>query len=188
MPVADPLIASFVVMMSLTLVSVCTITDVLDRRIPNHFLAMALSVALICHGIDSGVSGILGSIGGLGVGLAILLPLYMLGGTGAGDVKLLGVVGALLGAKAVMAAGAGALISGGLLGGAWILWVVFRAHISALIIRYAPFERFAGMLEGSDISPEPEIRGTSIPYAPAIAIGTYISIWYFDLLKPLAGP
>jgi len=184
--VIDPTISSVIAITALALVSACSVTDILSRRIPNQFLVAALSLALICHGYDSGASGLFNSILGLGIGMAMLLPFYLLGGTGAGDVKLLGVVGALLGTQGVFIAGPATFVCGGLLGGAWILWRILDAYFRAQFLSLTQLKS-VGLLPMIGLMPQVKIRGTSFPYAPAIACGTYIAIWYFDLLRPAAG-
>jgi len=184
--VVDPTISSVIAITSLALVSACSVTDILSRRIPNQFLVTALALALICHGYDSGAIGLIKSTLGLFIGMAMLMPFYLLGGTGAGDVKLLGVVGALLGAQGVLVAGAATFVCGGLLGGAWILWRIIDAYFKAQFLSYTQLKS-VGLFPMIGLMPQVKIRGTSFPYAPAIASGTYIAIWYFDLLRPAAG-
>jgi prepilin peptidase CpaA len=62
------------------------------------------------HGWD----GFLFSLGGLGMGLACLMFFYIKGGMGAGDVKLLGAIGTILGPSQVVFAFAFAAMLGGL--------------------------------------------------------------------------
>ncbi len=182
----DPITASVVALTSLILVSACSVTDIVDRRIPNLFLAMALSLALISHGLGGGLAGLLDSFIGLAVGLGLLMPFYLLGGTGAGDVKLLGVVGALLGIKGVLVTGAATLICGGVLGIAWLLWRVADAWFAAQFASYTRLKS-VGQLPMNAVLPNAKLRGTTIPYAPAIACGTFFAIWYLGLLSPAAG-
>lgn len=71
-----------------------------QRRVPNLLLAAAavpalLSFALFQHGLLG--SGMLASTAGLAVGVLPWMPGYLLGKVGAGDVKLSGVQGFLLG-------------------------------------------------------------------------------------------
>jgi len=70
--------------------------DLRTRRVPNPLTAgLALSgLGFAAAGI-SHVSGA-ASLAGLCLGLALMLPGHLLGGTGAGDVKLFGAAGALL--------------------------------------------------------------------------------------------
>lgn len=184
MTTIDPIATSVITVTLLVLVTACSVTDIKSRRIPNLFLATALSLAFICHGFDSGISGLFGSFVGLLIGMALLMPIYMVGGTGAGDVKLLGVVGALLGSHGVLVAGVATLVSGGLLGVAWMLWRILDAVVATHFVRFTQL-RSAGLSHVDVSASKVKILGTSFPYAPAIACGTYVAIWYFGLLGPI---
>ncbi len=73
------------------------VTDVRSSKIPNIITFPLASIGLIIHGISDGVEGVLFSLEGLALGFGLLLIFYMLGGMGAGDVKLLSAVGAIIG-------------------------------------------------------------------------------------------
>lgn len=81
------------------------IIDVRTRRIPNWLTVSAFFAALAFYvfgggsnfGVDSGFQGLLYSLGGFAVGFGILFVLWLIGKGGAGDVKLMGAVGAWLG-------------------------------------------------------------------------------------------
>jgi prepilin peptidase CpaA len=93
---------------------IAAVTDVRDGRIPNW---LTVSLAAFGFGVQSwehGWDGFLFSLGGLGIGLACLLFFYIKGGMGAGDVKLLGAIGAILGPGQVVLAFACAAMLGGL--------------------------------------------------------------------------
>lgn len=90
------------------------ITDVRRGRIPN-WLTISLAVfGIVIHSWEYGWEGFLFSLGGLGMGLACLMFFYVKGGMGAGDVKLLGAIGTILGPSQVVMAFAFAAILGGL--------------------------------------------------------------------------
>src|SRR5690349_371597 len=74
--------------------------DLRARRIPNILTFGAAALAIVAHAIDGGASGALAAIAGWLVGAAIFFPVFALGGIGAGDIKLLAAVGALLGPAA----------------------------------------------------------------------------------------
>jgi prepilin peptidase CpaA len=60
-----------------------------------------------------GDHGFLWALGGAAIGFGVLFPFWLLRMMGAGDVKLMAMVGALLGAEAVLPALIGSLIAGG---------------------------------------------------------------------------
>lgn len=81
----------------LTLVSLAVIFDLKQRRIPNPLILTGLLFAFAYRMYFSGYSGLFSTIQGLLLGIALLIIPFLMGGMGAGDVKLLGVVGALKG-------------------------------------------------------------------------------------------
>jgi prepilin peptidase CpaA len=84
-------------------------------------------LALAIHAWLGGTQEALFGLAGLATGLGLFLVLYVTAGIGAGDVKLMGAVGALVGPY-------GALISGGLailVGGAYAVGVmVYRSSLT----------------------------------------------------------
>lgn len=93
---------------------VCSYTDLKERKILNIILFPAAGLALILHLVFSGVDGAVFWVKGTLTGLALLFLPFLLGGIGAGDVKLLGVVGAFKGAAFVVAAFLCAALIGGI--------------------------------------------------------------------------
>jgi prepilin peptidase CpaA len=132
------------------------IDDLARRQIANWIPLAALAAGF---GWQIGQSGLLGLLyAGIGMvtGFAVFLIFYLLGGMGGGDVKLMAGFGALLGfhrlvEAALWTAGLGGLIAAGFLG--------VRALRRAL-------GRTAK--QGQDQE--------SIPYAPAIALGVWLSL------------
>jgi prepilin peptidase CpaA len=78
-------------------VSVAAITDVWKFMVHNVLTIPLLLSGLVYHGIVGGWEGFMGSVLGSLCGFAILIAFYVLGGMGAGDVKLLAALGAWLG-------------------------------------------------------------------------------------------
>ena len=107
----------------------CASFDVLFRRIPNRLTYPAMLMAVLYHCIVGGTAGLVLTLGGLGVGTAMLMPFYLLKGMGAGDVKLMGVVGACLGPKEVFHA----FLWTGLTGGLYAL-ILLAFHPHQLVI------------------------------------------------------
>ncbi|MCA9178358.1 MAG: prepilin peptidase [Planctomycetales bacterium] len=73
--------------------------DFFERRIPNWLTVTTVLLAFFYYGRVWGMPGLLFSLQGFAVGFATLLVLWLCGGGGGGDVKLMGAVGALFGAK-----------------------------------------------------------------------------------------
>jgi prepilin peptidase CpaA len=83
------------------------------RRIPNWLTVPGALAGLAANAILQGWHGALISLEGAGLALALLLPLVLLRGFGAGDWKLMGAMGAVLGWREMLAVlFASALISG----------------------------------------------------------------------------
>jgi len=78
------------------------ILDLRYQRIPNALTFPTILIALAYAGFTRGVDGLLFSTGGMVLGMATLIVPYLMGGMGAGDVKLLGAVGAILGPLGVV--------------------------------------------------------------------------------------
>lgn len=76
-------------------------TDIRSRRIPNWLTFPAIIAGILYHFFTAGIQGGLLSMAGVLMGMAFFLPFYIKGGTGAGDVKLMGAVGAFLGPRGV---------------------------------------------------------------------------------------
>ena len=131
------------------------------------------------------------SFAGLGIGLAMLMPLYVLGAMGAGDVKLLGVAGAFLGPAGAILAGLATFIIGGIYGLVWIGLRQIRAGKLAVVRAWFANLRLAIpgamlWLASSTTSPnspgrvairEAQRKDSTFAYAPAIALGVAVAIW-----------
>ena len=89
-------------------------TDLRSFKIPNWLTMPAMVAGLLSHALINGFPGVLFSLKGLGLGLALFLILYLMGGMGAGDVKLLAAVGSYIGPEGVLSAGIMAMLLGGL--------------------------------------------------------------------------
>lgn len=76
---------------------ICFITDLKEQKIYNKVIFPALFGAISLHFILNGFDGLKLSLLGLLIGFVMLLIPYFLGGIGAGDVKLLALIGAVKG-------------------------------------------------------------------------------------------
>jgi prepilin peptidase CpaA len=169
-------------LMLLLIAAACV--DVKRGRIPNWLVFAGAGFAIVYNGVgftlfDNSFSlpflrgnGWLVALNGLGIGLVAFLPLYLLRAMGAGDVKLMAMVGAFLGPWNALYAALATLIAGGLLAIGFLLWTgTVRRTLQniSLILRGTLLTAPAGFvnLHAS--------RGTStgnLPYGVAIAAGT----------------
>lgn len=78
-------------------------TDFQYRKVPNLVLLAALGILLVAMltGLDGGSVSAAARLAGFGLGLAAMLPAYLMGRMGAGDVKFFAVVGAFIGPSAL---------------------------------------------------------------------------------------
>src|SRR5690349_8197127 len=75
--------------------------DVRYRRIPNVLVLATLIAGFSINIAFSGLSGMVSSLEGLGLALLPMLLMHIFGALGAGDVKLFGAVGTVLGVSQV---------------------------------------------------------------------------------------
>jgi prepilin peptidase CpaA len=68
-----------------------------SRRIPNWLTVSGFFTGLALNGLFGSWHGVLEGLKGAGLGLLILLPLVLMRGLGAGDWKLMGGLGAIVG-------------------------------------------------------------------------------------------
>lgn len=182
----DDTLKAAIVLPLLFVVTVCAITDISSHRIPNIVLGPALSLAFLINVLLAGFGGFVECALGLLFGLAVMFPLYFAGGTSAGDVKLLGVVGAFLGTSGAIVAGLATFVIGGILGILFIVWRLVQASFSA---HGAKLVRSAGATGPSldDSDDRDTSRNAEFPYAPAIACGTYFSLWHLGYFSQVLG-
>jgi prepilin peptidase CpaA len=168
------------VLLLMLLVMFCSASDLSTRRIPNAVLLPALVAALFLNSLAGGLTGLIDSVAGLAIGIVMLLPLYILGRMGAGDLKLLGVVGSILGAWGAIVAGFATMIAGGILGILYLAWLLMKPDVIARMSHLASF--FTGK-EPPNVVAFESVRAAEIPYAIAIAAGTFCTLIYLDLVN-----
>jgi prepilin peptidase CpaA len=154
--------------------------DLVENRIPNLLTIAALGAGLLAHSIFDGLDGFIGAFAGAGVGLACLLPLYLGKGMGAGDVKLMGAVGAFLGPVNAFLAAALALVFGAVLAVAIILWrlVESRTALSSSLSGH-------GAAAATSPATMSSVRKERFPYAVAIGLGAIVTLWLSGTLDAL---
>lgn len=145
------------------------IVDLYTRRVPNALTGGLAAAGLLLAGF--GVTGVTvtSSVAGLALGFALMLPGHLLGGTGAGDVKLFAATGAVVGVGRVVPAFFYAMLAGGVLA---VVVAVRRRRLKQTIATTATFVASGGGNAADIESPRANNR---FAYAPAIAVGAVLA-------------
>ena len=150
--------------------------DVRTRHIPN-LLTLGGALLALAYGISTnGTAGLLSSALGWGTGFALFLPFFLLGGMGAGDVKLIACLGAWLGPTSAMWLALYAAMAGGVMGVMVALATGYLRQAVANVSLLLLFWQTSGM------KPLPALtlaegRGPRLPYAVPIAVGAVALLW-----------
>ena len=159
---------------AITISSVAAAADIRFRRIPNWLTYSAMLLGVGYHIIVNGTQGFFFGAGGLFLGLALLIVFYLTGGMGAGDVKLMGAVGALLGPKGVFIT----FIFTALVGGIYaIILLLLRFRVKGTAIRLSIMFsslRFGASFTGAPVNTNE--KTAVLNYGVCIAIGVFLTV------------
>lgn len=141
--------------------SVAAVLDLRWRRIPNWLTLSAFGAGVAVSVWRYGAPGVILALAGAALGLLMLLPFYAVRAIGAGDVKLLAALGALVGPQALVSVALYAAVAGGAIS----VLMLLRRHrlgftLSELVVRPLRLSR----------------SGAKAPYGVAIASGVYLSM------------
>ena len=93
---------------------IAVIMDLRSSRIPNWLTFPAMGFALAGQAWLNGIDGVLFSLAGFGTGLGLFFLIYLAGGVGAGDVKLIASIGGFVGVYGVLSCAWLAIVLGGI--------------------------------------------------------------------------
>ena len=110
-------------------------SDWKKRIIPNTLLFPSFVLALIIHYSFMGFKGLIFSLTGAAIGFALLIIPFLLGGMGAGDVKLLMVVGSFVGKELVLYG----FIVGAIIGGLISIFLYLYRRVVGIKIESIPY-------------------------------------------------
>lgn len=155
------------------LLLICVYTDIRERKIYNAVLFPFFSAAFIMNVVLKGLAGLEASLLGMAVGLGLFMIPFLLGGMGAGDVKLLAVIGAIKGWMFVLTAAVYMAFAGGIMA---ILVILFNRGIKKSLYLVVCF--FHGLRSGIRLPllPDKEALKTTYPYGIAIAAGAIYQV------------
>lgn len=160
------------------LLSIAVVTDVRERRIPNRLTLSGGLLGILLGAVAVGgfpVSSVMGAV----TALIVAFPFFALGALGAGDAKLLAMVGTFMGPAGLLPV----ILYGGLAGGllalgssvrrGTIIPLIFRTR--DLVVYLATFGRRGVRWTLDDPGAE------AIPYGVAIAAGA-LGAWFFPII------
>jgi prepilin peptidase CpaA len=162
------------------LVAQAAVTDLAMRKIPNVLILSGLLLALILHLLAGQPwAPVTQWLAGCLAGFFLFLPLYLLRGMAAGDVKLMAMVGAFSGPAAALRIAVLSYLIGGVLALLLLLWSGrWRDSWRNLAQLCKPLLlRLLGVpLLPVPLAPSVSVGG--IPYGVAIALGTIgVVVW-----------
>jgi prepilin peptidase CpaA len=164
-------------------VALCSAVDVRTRRIPNVLTGAGVLAGSLLNTLHFGGPGFVASLIGLILVVAVLLGPFALGGIGGGDVKMMGAVGAFLGAKLALVA----LVVGAVAGGVIMLvHLLMRGRLREKVgatggmVAAAIGTRSIEPLRVSASAP----GAVTLPYSVPLALGTLAVLALGQLVRP----
>jgi prepilin peptidase CpaA len=152
--------------------AVAAIIDGRELRVPN-WLTFPFALAGLAASSLPGGLGPSSSLGGLALGLALLLPLYAVGGMGAGDVKLLAGVGAWVGPAIVFHAFVATVVVGAVMAAAMMVASGrLGLHVGRMARIAGEWFTIRNPAALAAIAAERKPTMTLLPYGIPMAIGT----------------
>jgi prepilin peptidase CpaA len=150
-------------------------SDCKSHRIPNVLVFGGTVFALGLNWLFPPLEGLglLWALKGLLLGLALLLPFYFLRAMGAGDVKLMAMVGAFVGSPSIFYAVLGTFLAGGAMAAAYALR---KGALRATLANVMALFQVAALSTACGAKPSLTLDSKDsvgkLPYGVAITVGT----------------
>ncbi|HEX4348060.1 MAG TPA: A24 family peptidase [Vicinamibacterales bacterium] len=149
--------------------AVAAVIDLRTRRIPNALSGAVAATGLTLAAIHAGPINVSPAIEGMLVGFLLMMPGYLFGGMGGGDVKLFAALGTLLGPGMIALAFLYTAVAGGVLA---LSIAMMRRTLTRTLAQAATFVSTGGANVVDIARPTNNNR---FAYAPAIAIGAIVA-------------
>jgi prepilin peptidase CpaA len=149
--------------------------DCKSHRIPNVLVFGGAMFALVLNWFLPPMPGVgaVWALKGLLFGLALLLPFYLLRAMGAGDVKLMGMVGAFVGFPSIFYVALAACLAGGVMA---IAYALHKRALRAAVNNVLTLFQVAALSTSCGAKPSLALDSKDsvgkLPYGVAIAVGT----------------
>ena len=148
------------------------LSDMETRKIPNRLVLAGIVIGLLAQAFLLDGDGIVSALKGLVFGFGLFLPLYLLHVMGAGDVKLMALVGCFIGSPAIFGVVLCTLLAGGVLSMVFAL----KMRLARQILINSIFMVLPGAAKVASEKMSTDSVGVksvgTLPYAMAIAVGT----------------
>ena len=170
-----PIDMYLIIFLSVVLI-IAAIIDMRTYRIPNLLTYPAMLIALIYHTVTNGMNGLIFSSLGLIVGIGLFSIPFFMGIMGAGDAKLMGAVGAVLGSRGVLNASLFTAVAGGV-----FALILLLSHYRDFRFVTRAVETIQASLAAKCLIRIPLVENEKKPrlyYGIAIASGTLYTMWW----------
>jgi prepilin peptidase CpaA len=152
-------------------------------RVPNWMTYPLMLAGLVYGGYTGGWEGLGHSVVGLVVGMLCLLPLYSVGGMGAGDVKLMMGMGAWVGAVATWYAFCVTVVVGAVMAVIMAWWRGrFDHHFAQFTMLWLEWASVKDPRKLSEIAARRKPTMLLLPYGIPICIGSIMYFVYAGLI------
>jgi prepilin peptidase CpaA len=159
--------------------TMAAVQDARQFRISNQLTYSSVVSGLIWHSFVGEGRGLVFSGSGMALGFVSLFPVFLIGGFGAGDVKLMMALGSWLGPRSLTDVLLISLIINGFF--SFVLWTRQRNPGHFLALTYGRFEPvlrtlgFGGRRRGVELSPETVAdEAEAVPFGVMVLIGMTI--------------
>jgi prepilin peptidase CpaA len=160
---------------AIVVASVACWTDLRTRRIPNLLTLCAAAAGFAFHCLPGG-NGPLSALAGWLAGVLLFSPLFLLRGMGAGDLKLLGALGAWLGPAMAVWIGVWSAVAGGVLAVVVALLHGYAGHAFRNVWLLLTHWRASG-IRPLDALTLDKGAGPRLAYAVPLMVGLMVALW-----------
>jgi len=151
--------------------------DLRTRRIPNPLTFGAALSAVAFNVVATGSSGFMTAGGGWLLGVVLFIPFFALGGMGAGDVKLLGAIGAWLGPEAVLHVALYTALAGGPIAIVVALRSGYLRQALSNLKTLVTFWLTVGVQPVEGITLDGQQNSPRLAYALPMLAGLLVTVW-----------
>jgi prepilin peptidase CpaA len=154
---------------------VCLLTDLSRQKIYNLVIFPVMVFGLFYNLATGGWPGLLQSLLGILAGLGILIIPFALGGMGAGDVKLLSVIGAVKGPLFIFYTALGMGLAGGIIA---LAILIYRKNLLNTLSRFLRGVWLLLLTRFRVVAFEFDHEKIMFPYGLAITVGAMGAFWW----------